>query len=167
MRRFVYAFLLVSFAILPSVTTTIFAMFACENIDPNNEDNLPDYYLIADLSIECSSDRYKTGQNFAIFMIFVYPIGVPAFYFYQLYRRRFAIMYREVVSNKESTIDLSSDLMVYEFLFRYYTPAYWYFEVVETARRLILTAVISVTYSGSNLQIFVSIIFSFSFYLCR
>ena len=81
MRRFVYTFLLASFVILPSVTTTIFAMFPCENIDPNNEDNLPDYYLIADLSIECSSDRYKTGQNFAIFMIFVYPIGIPAFYF--------------------------------------------------------------------------------------
>ena len=143
-----YIFLVVSFAILPSVTTIIFQMFPCENIDPNNQDSMSDYYLIADYSIDCSSERYKFGTTFASFMIIVYPIGIPVLYFIQLYRRR-----DEIMQSDNDRAGPSSDLVVYKFLFQHYKSRFWYFELVETARRLLLTAVLSVTLPGSNMQL--------------
>ena len=39
-----------------------------------------------------------------------------------------------------------------EFLFSAYEPRFWYWEVVETTRRLLLTAVLSVCAPGSSEQ---------------
>jgi hypothetical protein len=49
--RYFSIFLLLTYFVLPSVTTMIFKMFICENVDPNNEDSLENYYLAADYSI--------------------------------------------------------------------------------------------------------------------
>jgi hypothetical protein len=40
-----------------------------------------------------------------------------------------------------------------EFLFKSYKAKYWYWEVVETARRLVLTGILSVVATGSGAQI--------------
>ena len=151
--------LIVSFTILPSVTTTIFSMFLCEDIDPNDDNpDLPKYYLTVDKSIECYSDRYNMGLIIAILMIFVYPIGIPLNYFSTLYRNRYGIMNRP-----DDKIDFLSRLRSLSFLFVYYKPEFWYFEVVETARRISLTAVLSVTFPGSGSQVVFAIILSLIF----
>ena len=50
--------------------------------------------------------------------------------------------------------------MRFEFLYKSYKPEYWYWEVVETYRRLMLTAVLSVIASGSGAQIVTAMLIS-------
>jgi len=84
-------------------------------------------------------------------MIFVYPIGVPLYFSYLLYSQRNAIKYREE-SESESENDNLAGLT---FLFENYKPDCWYFEIVVTVIRLMLTGVMGVVESGSALQLFV------------
>ena len=58
-----YLFLLLTYCILPSTTTTIFQMFVCQNIDPRSEDSNggADGYLTADTTIACDSRSSSSG----------------------------------------------------------------------------------------------------------
>jgi hypothetical protein len=68
-----YVFYL-TYLVMPSVTTTIFATFICTSIDPDNETGEgDDLYLVADMSISCHSDYYRGGVVYACIMIVVYP----------------------------------------------------------------------------------------------
>ena len=53
-------------------------------------------------------------------------------------------------------VGLSQEALRLEFLFKSYKPEYWYWEVVETYRRLMLTAVLSVIATGSGSQVVAS-----------
>ncbi len=70
-----FYFLFLSYLVLPGVSTTIFRMFPCNNVDPESVADGPNQYLIADYSISCSSPRYAFGVVWATVMIFVYPVG--------------------------------------------------------------------------------------------
>ena len=124
--RYYSWFFFLTYLILPSVATTIFGMFPCKNVDPYGEDNLDDYFLIADYSISCHSDRYKFGVAWASIMIFVYPVGIPMFYFYALYVKRGQLVQRFAKEESEGTKILG-------FLYQSYKPEYWYFEIVEVS----------------------------------
>lgn len=67
-----YVFYL-TYLIMPSVTTTIFATFICTSIDPEDEEGGDYLYLVADMSISCHSDYYHRGVMYACLMIVVYP----------------------------------------------------------------------------------------------
>lgn len=72
-RYWNYVFYL-TYIIMPSVTTTIFATFICTSIDPDDESaEGDDLYLVADMSISCHSDYYRGGLMYACLMIVVYP----------------------------------------------------------------------------------------------
>jgi hypothetical protein len=91
--RYVNYIFYLTYLILPSVTTTIFKLFVCENIDPNREDSSEyDLYLVADMRITCTSDYYHQWRFFGLIMIFIYPIGIPFFYWLCLYSFREEIM---------------------------------------------------------------------------
>ena len=55
-------------------------------------------------------------------------------------------------------VELSASAATLEFLFTAYEPQYWYWEVVETVRRLLLTAVLSVCGRGTSEQYIYGII---------
>jgi hypothetical protein len=184
------------------VTSTIFQIFICTDVDPNNERISGDrYYLTADTSISCQSAYYHSWTGYAYFMILVYPVGIPAVYLYLLYRRRDEISSRDVevdvptadtavtampspdqsiaVAGKieephsqsilppmlfrDSTVDderpsiMRRDVLTAEterlsFLWSSYKPEFWYWEVVESTRRIVLTAVLSVCGPGTSQQ---------------
>lgn len=50
-----------------------------------------------------------------------------------------------------------------EFLYKSYKPSAWYFELIETFRKLFLTAVISVMSAGTSAQATVALVASFGF----
>jgi len=50
-----------------------------------------------------------------------------------------------------------------KFLWKAYRPKYWFWEVIETIRRLLITGVLSVIYVGTSLQIVVGIFMSICF----
>ena len=183
--KYLLAFLWLTYLVLPFITTTIFSMFICTNIDPDDEDNdLSDTYLSVDMQISCESDRYKFGLLYACFMIVLYPFGVLLFYTCMLYSFKGAIMNRNDETFQpmsSSTIVPTSEHMITEgvmgvaagnchgitpqtarlaFLWAAYKPKFWYFEIVETSRRMILTAVLSIISPGTSGQIVLAFLVS-------
>jgi len=164
------------FFILPSVSSTIFRMFTCENIDPDNASGGSNLYLRADYTIACDSDRYHFGMWWAVGCIFLYPLGVPLFYYKVLFDNRENIVHRnepfvlkdemgQVIMDEEFPDDVKVDedltrarddaLHSVRFLFWQYEPEYWYWEVVETVRKILLTGALVLVDQGSTLQIIV------------
>ncbi len=77
--------------LLPNISSIIFSIFSCVNIDPLNELPLhsPRLYLQEDLSKTCESLQYFQFKKMAYLMIFVFPVGVPmAFYFALRYTKQ-------------------------------------------------------------------------------
>ena len=114
---------------------------------------------IIDYSISCTSQYYKSGRAYAIFMFFVYPIGVPILYFCLLYSIRNIIS----ESNKEKSFKSSHKITPFKFLFDSYTSEYWYWEVIETIRRLLLTGILVVGGIGTSLKLAISMVISMIF----
>lgn len=156
--NYFYVFLFFTYLVFPGVSTVIFRSFSCDNVDPDDADSVEDnHYLRSDYSISCSSDRYVFGVTWAAAMLVVYPLGVPLLYLYLLYTARSAISQREVgggdgVSSgteRDSTQSAGGEraalrkvLFPLTFLYEYYRPEYWYWEVVETVQRLLLTGIV-------------------------
>ena len=96
-------------------------------------------------------------------MVMIFPIGVTAAYSCLLHKNRDKIKQDLEIREKDE------ELMSLSFLFDPYKPEYWYFEIIETIRRLLMTGVLSVIEPGSypqlsyglSLSIFFTILFSF------
>jgi len=73
-------------------------------------------------------------------MIIVYPIGIPLVYFMLLYSKH-AILSNEEVMMIEAA-DGYPNFGYLKFLVDAYKPKYYYFEVVDVARRLLLASII-------------------------
>lgn len=108
----------------------------------------------------------------AVVNILVYPIGIPVYYLYVLYTHREAIQCRKVYDPSLpslSTIGGANPAVSERYLqsilllFEAYEPKYWYWEVIETIRRLMLTGVLVLIAQGSAVQIIVGISISVLF----
>eukprot|EP01033_Poteriospumella_lacustris_P006925 gene6925-4991_t len=123
--RGISVYFYLSYLVLPSVSVTIFQTFICQNVDPNGEDaNENDWFLTADMSISCSSPYYKSWRAYAIFMIFVYPIGIPLSYLVMLYKRRKEISTRDLATLPDDSefIGITGAIQVYaEMILEYVT----------------------------------------------
>jgi len=84
--KYLTYFFILTYLILPSITTNLFQMFVCTNVDPNNEDEDLNYYLTVDVRIPCYTEYWYKGVVYASVFIIVYPIGIPMMYFYLLYK---------------------------------------------------------------------------------
>lgn len=161
--KYMSAILLFSYLYLPGLTVAIFQTFICQNVDPGNvTSSNGDYYLTADYSLNCTSKTVKFARVWAGFMIIIYPIGITLLYFWLLYKKRYEIMHRHEIESRNTIISANSDkqssIMMIKFLYESYKPQYWYFEIVETVRRLMLTGVLSVAGEGTSGQIVFGII---------
>lgn len=91
------AFLLVTFLVLPECSKKIFATFRCNDYDAMYEDGKDETerLLAMDLSVDCGwpndTAQYVAMQTYAVLMILVYPIGIPAMYTVLLYKERFVL----------------------------------------------------------------------------
>lgn len=158
------AFLVFTYLILPSTTVTIFQVFSCEDVDPDDAADGEDRFMMADYSVSCSSSEYYFGFFWAVGSVVVYPIGIPAYYLYLLFSERTDIMCRDDVSCCEEEVDIRSRrLRPLRLLFEAYEPRLWYWAFVETARRLSLTGVLVVIAQGSAIQIVVGLSLSLFF----
>ena len=124
-QRHLSVVLFVVFFVYSSVSFTVFQTFACDSLDDGKS------YLRADYSITCYTATYHAYQTYAILMVFVYPVGIPAFFTWWLVRNRRGLVNME----RQSMLDLQS----FRFLWAAYRPACYYYEVVEYARRIALT----------------------------
>jgi hypothetical protein len=144
-NRYISLFLVCSYYMLPDLATKIGRSLSCINIDIEYENKeLVDtsrQRLLADLAIECSSSSYRWKSYWAIAMFLVYPIGIPTFYFYLLYKYQATIKHRDRMLKlkldppkliffrrkfKFSKIPKSSLVSGLAFIFESYKPALWY-----------------------------------------
>jgi hypothetical protein len=122
------------------------------------------------------------ARVYAAIMIILYPVGIPCLYFRLLYKKRDELKHRDDILYKGRRKDvkknkikafveanalnvnddnsLKRSTQMFKFLYDSYKPQYWYFEIVETTRRLMLTAVLSVIASGSSTQVVCGIMLS-------
>ena len=159
--KYVEFFLFFTYLILPSVVVTIFETFRCQDVDPDDVSAGGDSYLRQDYSISCHSSRYHFAVAWAVIMIFVYVLGVPAFYFFLLYSRRSAIMTRDltaVLVDERGNSVKQQQLSAIRILFDSYKPCFWYWELVETGFRLSITGFLVLgVYAGDNAQMVMGI----------
>jgi hypothetical protein len=159
--------------------------FVCVDVDPDHEDNQPsDKYLLADSSISCSSPEFTFGVVWAGVSVLFYPIGIPLYYYYKLWRRRFDILALTTTSGSGSSSgsgpsvdegssesllsppplhEVSNKTAVLSFLYESYKPQFWYWEVIECTRRLMLTAVLSVAAPGTSAQCLLGMLLAFGY----
>jgi hypothetical protein len=128
--------------------------------------------MTADYSVSCSSEKYRFGFVWACVMIFVYPIGCPAYYFYLLFNVRHEITSRseEVSLERVESLDITDKararqqkLISLKFLYESYHPWFWWWEIAETTQRLVLTGILVLIVQGSAVQIIVGSLLTLTF----
>ena len=122
------AVILVTFLVYSSVSSAVLQMFDCEHLDDGNN------YLRADYTILCDSLKHRVLQVYAGVMVIIYPVGIPALYSLLLFRNR-SVLTDENRRENDVYVQSTSNL------WKPYKPSRFYFEVVECARRILLTGV--------------------------
>ena len=100
-----------------------------------------------------SSSRFAAYSGV---MVIIYPIGIPLLFSYLLFSKRQRI--KKPVEEREE----DENLFGMEFLFDSYKPQFWFFEIVVTVLRLLLTGVLGLIEPGSSTQLSVGMIMTFA-----
>ena len=162
--------IIVGFIFFSPASVKIFQTFVCDEFEDGSRT------LVADSSIDCDSDTHIAFTVYATCMLFVYPIGIPLYYFRNLYRvRRLINPLASVVVTDDEAVLISDKIIRkgkmkvregYEniqkisFLYDSYIPEMWFFEVVECFRRLFLTAVPLLFLRSSVMQVILILLIS-------
>ena len=143
------ATLALTYLTLPTTTTMIFGVLTpCDWVSEDEG------YQRRDYSIRCD-DQQLLWFLFGIFMVLLFPVGVTSTYAYLLLKNKAKIM--RSISEREK----DHKLMAIGFLFDPYLPEFWYWEIVETVRRLLMTGVLSIIKPGTYTQLSAGLIFAF------
>ena len=158
--------LLLAFVVLPSVATTIFRYWGCAAFERGRADGSTEriHVLLADYGVSCTSRKYKgAGTAYAIFMVFLYPVGIPLAYFVSLWRHRTSInppleplpgeTESELQLRKIAARDADPSIRHLRFLYDDYLPRSYQFVVFDCLRKIAQTGLLVFVYSGSGVQI--------------
>jgi len=118
-----WIFFIFTYLIYPSVSGDVLAMFSCKPIYEY-------YYLIADYNEKCYEGVWTSWMIFGLVGVAVYPLGLPYLYFVVMYRNRHRFHLEQVNAQ-------------FGFLYNQYEPQCWHYELIEMARKLLLTGVIT------------------------
>ena len=144
--------LLITFVLVPSTATRIFKTFLCDPFEYSEHDTRR--YLQDDLDLSCGSEEYGSVRNAAIFLVLVWPVGVPLLYAVLLWMSRDALGTGEPTALSRATAFLSGD---------YTNSAYWW-EPLEMCRKLTLTGwVLLVREEADQARALVALLVSVSF----
>ena len=141
-QQHVRLFLALCYLTLPSICTVVFSAFECESdFGPSGAS-----FLRADLGTDCNSEHYRFMIiPWAVASILVYPLGVNVMYSIVLYRNRAAIK-----QGKAPHI---------AFLHDAYRPGVWYWEPVDSLRRISLSGGLAL-FHGQSSRVVVSVLLS-------
>lgn len=148
--RHVSMVLLLTFLVYSSVSSILFQMFACDELDDGK------VYLRADYRVECDSPSHRAFQVYAGLMILLYTVGIPALYTGILVKFRAEL--KNAVGREESQSTKS-----FSDLWKPYKPSVFYYEVIECGRRVLLTGAVVFIYPNTSAQVAVTLIIAFAF----
>ena len=153
------AFFVIIFLYL-KVSQTTLDMFKCRRFRPSDEflkkisgsgyglsTSLTDRsYLEADLTLPCAENQtYTIFYTVGIVFVFIYPIGVPFFFGWLMFRERDQI--HDAVNKKK-----------YGFLFKDYAAAFFFWEIWDLIRKIALSGILIFFNRGSVGQVVVAML---------
>lgn len=172
------AVILVTFVMYPTVSHTIMCTFWCVKYDSPKDHNVKQWYLQADLSLRCAGRTYLSWRTLSACAVFTHVLGVPLFYFICLWKNRDRLNPEingekprltrrcgvDVVAAVEAAIEkryADSSIDHLSLLYSIYRPQFWYWEVLESIRRLLMTSLIGILSSGGDVtQVLCALILS-------
>ena len=117
------------FVFVSPVSSRIFSTYACETVGVDDSEGTSSSFLYADLAIECTGASYRALTKTAFALVVLWPIGVPVFFACLL----------AMSHDRPQALALWSAI---GFLHNEYVPAYYWWELVELTRKLMLTGFI-------------------------
>ena len=153
-ERILPIFLRVTFLAYPMVTSIAFEAFSCHVFDEGAGS-----WLVADVSVSCGTLEHASIKRTAWIAIALYPLGLFVINALLLLTARSAI-----VSKKPTRLSRALG-----FLFREYTPAMFFWELMEMARRFLLVGmfVIWPFNRGSLMQIGLAMLTSMVYFFIQ
>ena len=143
----------ISFLAFPTVSSLAFKAFRCDDLDAN--DGLPGPAVMqADLAVVCwdehgdTTDEYRRIRGIASLAIALYPVGVPLFYMLLFFKAR-----RAIWAEKPTSLAKALDFLVGE-----YHSVYFFWELIEALKKLLLVGVMSVVMPGEISQLLMSVV---------
>jgi hypothetical protein len=141
--KFLSACLISSYLIYPSCTAVFSNTFNCREIDGVK-------YLTKDLSINCASDAQQNAVAVAGLMLVVFSVGLPVLYLQMLHKHRPGV---NAAGGHEHAVGATGLYGSMQFFYDDYQADFYYWEVIEIIRKLILTAVTVQFPKGSMIQV--------------
>ena len=115
---------------------------ACRELCVDDTKEQCQTFLKADYNIKCTSERYNRLVNFAYFTV-SYIVLLPTASLIAIWRQRRVIRTteNETANEARDVKDLGTEALVgLRFLYENYNSRVWYWELVETVRKVILTS---------------------------
>ena len=142
-----YAFYIL-FLVYPRTSQVVLSMFRCyETADGAS-------YLQVDFTVECSDTYSATIIPLAVIFTIVYPLGVPGLILYNL------IQMKDHLFDPETGLSTGVAAKKLGAMYSMYRPSHYYWEVVESYRKLFICAILQFVDPESVSQIIVAIVFS-------
>ena len=144
------------FLVLPVISRVVCQSFRCETYDGG--DNGDHSFLFVDSSLDCDSDRYGIMLIFALIMMLVYPVGAPLALFVLLLQHKQRLNPpgveedEAIKQRKEDAVLAEESITNFSMVYR---PKYWFYEVYNTVRRLLLTSAVLVTRDLGETTLFI------------
>jgi len=125
------------------VSSTILRLYICKDINGQE-------YLLADLREQCGTSTWNLYTVASIPLILLYPVGIPVFFFVLLRTNR------AMLHDKRILAQLG-------FLYAGYTARCWYWELVDTAHKLLVTSILAFLPIAAQLPVGMAVVVA---YLC-
>ncbi|CAN0485487.1 unnamed protein product, partial [Ectocarpus sp. 12 AP-2014] len=160
--------LIILYLVYSQVSTVVFQAFACEDFPEIGKS-----FLRADFRIECDTPKHDNYKIYAAVMICIYPLGIPAAFWYFLRRQRSRINpptdkglkdqrgRKHVVDEKMNQRRTDRAIAPTSFLWNAYYPNRYYYEVFECMRRLLLTGLLVFLVPDTPGQVAFGCVFAF------
>jgi Na+-transporting methylmalonyl-CoA/oxaloacetate decarboxylase gamma subunit len=123
------------FLIYPLVSSTVLRIFVCKRVE--DED-----LLLADFKQRCHTAKWNNYAVYAAVMILVYPIGIPAFFFYMIRRYQ-----------RDGRLAEPGVVAELGFIYAAYDPAMWWFEMADMLHKLVLTSLLAFLPDSAQLPV--------------
>ncbi|XP_078376624.1 uncharacterized protein LOC144659965 [Oculina patagonica] len=136
--RNLFFFLYVTYMSTCAKTASVIPL-ACQKLCRDEKEEWCYKYMKADYSIQCQGTKYNHWLTVA-YVSTAYIVALPTFSFIALWRKRREILTTEdtdVFQDPSASMEMVSGL---RFLFENYEHRAWYWELVETSRKVILTS---------------------------
>jgi hypothetical protein len=140
-------FFLLIFLMYPSVTNRIFDAFPCRNLGYGSS------VLLADYKIHCEDDVHTWLFLVSLGLVLLWPIGLPAFLLYTMYTKKALLLAKD-----EDT------MAQFDFVVGDYKIEYWYWEIIEFSRKLVLAGLISLVGRGTVGQAVLGTVIAFGYF---